>query len=67
MELELKCFSKSYREIIEKRIEFFMINLKCFKKVHRYKREFSNRDTMIKKYGIENYVRLMFLMGEPLQ
>lgn len=66
MDLELTCFSKNHYEIIEKRIEFFMINLHCFKKVHKYERDFSNRVTMILNYGIENYVRLMFLLGEPL-
>ena len=66
MNLELTCFSKTHTKIIEKRIEFFIINLYCFKKVHKYEREFSNRVTLILKYGIENYVRLMFLLGEPL-
>ncbi len=66
MELELTCFSKNYYKIIEKRIEFFIINLKCFKKVHKYEREFSNRIIMIQKCGIKDYVRLMFLLGEPL-
>jgi len=66
MNLELTCYSKTHTEIIKKRIEFFIINLRCFKKVHKYEQEFSNRVTMILKYGIENYVRLMFLLGEPL-
>ena len=60
-------FKNYYYEIIEKRIEFFfIINLKCFKKVHKYEREFSNRIIMIQKCGIKDYVRLMFLLGEPL-
>lgn len=66
MDFDLTCFSKNHYEIIEKRIEFFIINLKCFEKVHIYERKFSNRIIMIQKCGIKNYVRLMFLLGEPL-
>ena len=49
MDFDLTCFSKNHYEIIEKRIEFFIINLKCFEKVHIYERKFSNRIIMIQK------------------
>ena len=66
MHLEIIDFTKNQQEIIEERLNFFIINLQCFKKVHKYQLDYMKKINIINSYGIKDYVRLKYLLGEPL-
>ena len=66
MYVELTNFSKNQENILKERLNFFIINLKCFKKVHKYEKDYMKKIKIINSIGIENYIRLKYLLGEPL-
>lgn len=66
MYVELTNFSKNQENILKERLNFFIINLKCFKKVHKYEQNYMKKVKIINLYGIKDYVRLKYLLGEPL-
>ena len=47
MYLEIIDFTKNQQEIIEERLNFFIINLQCFKKVHKYQLDYMKKINII--------------------
>jgi len=60
--MEVTCFSKNSHTIINERHELFRLKLKCYSLWCKNKKFIYN----IRRYNIRDYVRLMFLLGEPL-
>lgn len=63
---ELIDYSKNQKNILKERLNFFIINLKCFKKLHNYDKKYIEKIRIINLFGIEDYVRLKYLLCEPL-
>ena len=60
---ELVDFSKEFKKIIKERIEWYKFRLSHFFYLHK---NIETEFECSKKMPINDYVRLMFLLGEPL-
>ena len=58
----LLSFAENERSIINERIKLFMIKIECFSTWNKTKNFIIN----MKHYNIQDYVRLKYLLGEPL-
>lgn len=60
--LELTSFSKNQDDIIKERVEWLIIKINCFYHTLETRHFLKN----VTKLDLYNYVRLKFIMGEPL-
>jgi len=58
----LTSFAENENKVIEERIKLFVIKLQCYHNWNKTKKFIVN----MKRYNIPDYVRLKYLLGEPL-
>ena len=58
----LMSFAETENKVIEERIKLFVIKIQCYRNWNKTKKFIVN----MKRYNIRDYVRLKYLLGEPL-